>query len=58
MEGAVPIQGIPMYEQGQGKINLLRSMVRLGYVCIFGFCLWFVVVLLGCWVRFFLQSLS
>lgn len=28
VEGAVPIQGIPMYEQGQGKINLLRSMVR------------------------------
>lgn len=29
MEGAVPIPGIPMFEQGQGKINLLRSMVRV-----------------------------
>ena len=28
VEGAVPIPGIPMFEQGQGKINLLRSMVR------------------------------
>ena len=30
VEGAVPIPGIPMFEQGQGKINLLRSMVRTG----------------------------
>ena len=28
VEGAVPIPGIPMVEQGQGKINLLRSMAR------------------------------
>ena len=26
VEGAVPIPGIPMYEQGQGKLNLLNSM--------------------------------
>ena len=31
----MPIQGIPMYEQGQGKINLLRSMVRLGFFFVF-----------------------
>ena len=26
VEGAVPIAGIPMYEQGQGKLNLQNSM--------------------------------
>ena len=49
MEGAVPIQGIPMYEQGQGKINLLRSMVRPGFF--FGFVHAFVYISssrLGC----------
>ena len=28
VEGAVPIPGISMYEQGQGKLNLLNSKVR------------------------------
>ncbi|KAL0019909.1 hypothetical protein WJX77_006101 [Trebouxia sp. C0004] len=26
VEGSVPIPGIPMYEQGQGKLNLINSM--------------------------------
>jgi len=25
VEGSVPIPGIPMYEQGQGKLNLINS---------------------------------
>ena len=29
VEGAVPIPGIPMYEQGQGKLNLINSMAIL-----------------------------
>lgn len=29
VEGAVPIPGIPMYEQGQGKLNLINSMTIL-----------------------------
>ena len=29
----MPIPGVPMFEQGQGKINLLRSMARPGPAC-------------------------
>ena len=29
VEGSVPIPGIPMYEQGQGKLNLINSMTIL-----------------------------
>lgn len=29
VEGAVPIPGISMYEQGQGKLDLARSKVGL-----------------------------
>ncbi len=29
VEGAVPIPGITMYEQGQGKLDLVRSKVAI-----------------------------
>ena len=33
VEGAVPIPGINMFEQGQGKLHLLHSMVSCNPSC-------------------------